>query len=744
MVRGMATSNVERARKRLLAWRLIRFGIGATLVLAAALGGVAWGTYVSIASVLPRPDQLDLITPNEGTRVISADGLVLARVAEEYREVVPLEQIPKALQWATVAAEDDTFYQHHGLSPKGIMRAIYQNVRGGRFAQGGSTITQQLARNVYLSRRKTLSRKLQEMTLALQLERRYTKDEILSMYLNQVCYGNGAWGVRVAAETYFDKPLGKLTLAEAALLAGLPKRPAGYSPYDYPERALVRRDYVLNRMHRLGYISADQAERAKEEPLKLAKRRPPRGISDYRAPYFANYVLRQVVDQFGEALVYRGGLQIQTTLNWQMEATAEKVIRQQIARFRGRHVTEGALVALLPGTGAIKAMVGGVNYRRDQFNVVTQAHRQAGSAFKPFVYTTAIDNGWKPESVISDSPVSYGDPPYRWTPKNADGRFRGRIPLRTALKLSVNVVAVKLAHEVGLQRVIDYAHRMGINEELHPYHSLALGIFGVTPLEMASSFGTIATGGVRVEPYSIERVTDSRGNVLYEHSVSAKRVLPPETCDTMKSMLADVINSGTGHAAKLKWYACGKTGTTSDYKDAWFIGFTDDLVAAVWVGNRDNTPMSRIFGATIPAPTWKAFMSEAVPVLRAEVQKASPTPAAAEQPQQEQDRTYTRQICADSGMLARPECPNVKTVTYIEGQPPYPPKEKCNLHGTSAPPPGADKPAPGSIRLSVCAESGMLATENCPHVVNRSFAPDAAPAQPCPIHPASGTAGTNF
>ena len=677
----------------------------------ALLGGLVAGVYSSMAAVLPSPHDISGMRLAEGVKVFSADGVLLGRVAKENREFVPIQQIPTDLQLACIAVEDRRFYQHHGVDPRGILAAVRDGILGGRL-RGASTITQQLARNVYLSSRRTIARKAQEAILALEIERTFSKQEILELYLNQIFYGHGAYGVRVASETYFDKPVDKLNLAQCALLAGIPQRPSDYDPFRNPQGAKRRRNEVLSRMQEQGYITAEQAQAAEEESRHLGRPRRPLGVSKYKAPYFTDYVLHQLAAEHGTDVVYRNDLRIQTTLDSRMQEAAERAVREGVRGLRGRHAGEGALIAIDYRTGAIKALVGGLDYSKSQYSCANQAHRQAGSAFKVFVYTAAMDNGYTPDSIFRDSPVSYpgaGGKP--WRPQNADRKYRGPIALRRALAMSVNVVAVKLMAEVGVQRVIDYAHRMGIRGTLDPYLSLALGTSGVTALDMATGVGVIANRGRKAEPMAVTQVTDRNGNVIFAYAPQTHQVLSEATAAVMDDMLRDVVTRGTGTGARLRgWPAAGKTGTASDYKDAWFIGYTDQLVCAVWVGNRDSKPMRRVFGGSSPGPAgiWRDFMTHAMPLIAAEL-----GPAASEAPER------------------RPTA----TERATENDRRVPPPERRDLPTTTSPPTaGTPSPSERKITLSICADSGKLATEYCPRVINKEFAPSAAPSARCDVH----------
>ncbi|MFB3881474.1 MAG: transglycosylase domain-containing protein [Armatimonadota bacterium] len=757
-----------------IVWLALRFTNVSLLVLIAAAAGVLLGTYSGIAEIIPRARDLGDIRPGQASRVLSAEGELLGQISTERRQFVPLEEMPPELQEAVIATEDREFYKHIGIDPRGIVRAGLHDLLALGPRQGGSTITQQLARSVYLSQAKTITRKIAEVVLALQLERAYTKPEILELYLNQIYFGEGAYGAQIAAKTYFDKDVADLSLSECALLAGLPKRPEHYSPFKDEQRAAERRNMVLALMTDEGYITSEQAARAKAAPIKLAKERKPLGLATYKAPYFTNYVLREVAKHYGPDALYKGGMTIYTTLNMEMQQAAEDAVRWGIeyahAR-RGWNVGEVALIALNARTGAMKAMVGGADFKTNQYNVITQGHRQAGSAFKPFVYTAALEAGYTPDSVVNDAPVSYrGAGGKTWSPKNYGGGYSGRVTFRKALYQSINIPAVKVAERVGITSVMETAERMGIVSPLEPYLPLAIGAGSVTPLEMASAFSVFATRGMRTEPYGISKIVDSNGDTIYEHKAVTWRVLDEGVAETMVDMLSDVIKRGTAAAIRrqLTFPAAGKTGTTNDHRDAWFVGFTDDLTAAVWAGNLNNSPMGRVAGASLPAPVWARFMVKAQPIMlsaqeheeerareittRASEQGAeeSPHPSAQtgsnpDSPAQSPD-TGARRICPTSGLLAGPNCPNPVEVTYDPSSGAEPPTDYCDVHG--APPgyqgtpdaqPRVEEPPPPpareeTITLPICAITNKIATGRCPLVVNRTFRVDEAPTETCDRH----------
>lgn len=779
-----------RNRKLRIAWNV--FKIGVLLVIAGSLGLVA-ATFYSVSKLIPTGDAIDVYEPAEATRIYSADGSLLAQIYEENREKVPITEIPKQLQDATVAVEDSRFYTHSGVDLKGILRALVANLRGGRIREGGSTLTQQLARNVFLSQQKTISRKLKEMLLAREMERRLSKQQILELYLNQVYYGSGAYGVKAAATTYFGKPLNKLTLGECAFLAGLPRRP---SDQDMKER-LNRRNVVLNRMAELGYINQQQLADAKAEDLHVVEQKATRSRIR-KAPHFVDYVIKELTRQLqekygpeGASMVYRAGLQVYTTLNLQMEEAAEKAINETVANARrqGKKVGQGAVVAIDPWTGDIKVMVGSLDYKKSQFNRTVQGDgRQPGSSFKPFVYTAAIDNGYGPDYVLDDRPVSYPNGGKPWRPHNYDNRWHGAVTMRRAVEQSINIPAIKMLDTIGVEKVIAYAHRMGIKSPLGRDLSLAIGTSVVHPLEMASAYGCFATGGRHAEPRCITKVVGRNDTVLLENAPQITQAIPTETADTMSDILRGVVTRGTGRTAAVIPDAHGKTGTTQDVRDAWFVGYTRDLVAAVWVGNDDYSPMgSQVFGGKVCAPAWVKLFQTALPII-AKAKKGSRSDVQIAQASDEkktsdeenkrirsdiQSSTVYRVICLDSGMLATSKCPSRKKEGFARGTEPT---VTCPIHGTAGEPAATplespdDQASPGTSgspsqggtgesasktgdsgtppapkarteEVSICVQSGKRANEYCPEVVSKTFPVNRIPPV-CTIHgPAGGSNG---
>lgn len=590
-------------------WRILG---GFLLVVLVMLTGIGCGFLT--ASMNTRPNLAEDLTPSASSQIYDINGNEIANIhATENRMPVKISQIPKDLQNAFIAVEDARFYEHSGIDPRGIMRAAWANITGGGVSEGGSTITQQLAKNAYLTQERTLKRKIQEMFLALQLEREYTKQEILEFYLNQIYFGQGAYGVEAAAKTYFGKDVSALTLNECAMLAGIPKSPNYYSPFNNLEAARARRATVLEQMAKYHYISDSEARRLKKEELKLA--RPSTGEIK-EAAYFIDYVVQGLIDKYGADAVYKSGLKIYTTIDMDMQRAAEAAMKM-LPTFEtdknGLAQPQGALVAIDPHTGQIKAMVGGRG--TDQFNRATMAERQPGSAFKPFVFAAALENRFTPNTIIEDSPIMVGD----WEPENYNRNYNGKVTLRYVAEQSLNVPTVKIAQKIGMDKAIYYAQEMGITTFVldGPTNDRGLATSlggltrGLTPLELTSAYGTFANQGVHVEATAVLKVLDRNGKVLEQAKPKQKNVISEASANDLTSMLQGVITRGTGTGAALDRPAAGKTGTTSDYCDAWFVGYTTDLVAGVWIGCDDNSDLDGMTGGNLPASVWQAFMEQA-------------------------------------------------------------------------------------------------------------------------------------
>ena len=647
------------------------------MALTAAGAGVFGGLWLTKQDDLPQVQALEEYHPSELSRVFAADGTPVAEFYLERRIVVPFAVVPRVLTDAVLAIEDARFYEHYGVDPRAIARAGWKNFRAGRVVEGGSTITQQLAKRLFLTPEKSLRRKIREAILSLQIEKRYTKDEILALYLNQVYMGAGAYGVEAAARTYFGKTVRELDLAEAALLAGLPKAPNTFSPFRHPERARQRRATILKRMREFGMIALEEEKDAARRPLPEHPHRESTG----RAAYYVEQVRRELDKAYGER-TYTGGLHIHTALRLDLQAKAEEAlskgleeIEKRLAPSRARTKAppiQGAVLVMETGTGRILAMVGGRDFGDSQFNRAVQALRQPGSAFKPIVYTAALARGFSPSDIVVDEPVSYpGAQGKPWVPTNYSGTHEGPMSLRRALAKSVNVVAIKLLDRVGIPSAMETARKLGIRTPLQPYLPLALGASDVTLTDMVTAYGVFANQGIRVEPRAVLRIADTRGRLVEEREAALEEVLSPELASQMVSLLEGVVQSGTGYQAKsLGHPLAGKTGTTNDFRDAWFIGFSPRIITGVWVGYDDHRPLGpKETGARAALPIWMAVMKEAL-----KDQPKEPFPVAA--------NLVSAEIDPASGKLARPGCPAKVRELFA---PARIPTEPCPLH---APPAG--------------------------------------------------------
>ena len=566
------------------------------------------------------------IHPPASSQIFDMNGNLITNIhATENRTLVSLDKIPKNLQNAFIAVEDNRFYEHNGVDPRGILRALYSNVVSGEVAQGGSTITQQLAKNAFLSQDRTITRKIQEFFIALRLEQQYTKDEILEMYLNQIYFGRGAYGVQAAAQTYFGKDVDQLNLSECAMLAGIPRSPNYYSPLNNLSAAMERRSEVLDQMVKYDYITPDMAVKTKREQLQLVN--PKEEEQNNTASYFIDYVTQEMIDKFGADAVYKEGLKIYVSIDMNMQKAAEQSINTLLPTYyddaNGLKQPQGALIAIDPTTGYIKAMVGGRG--TDQFNRATMAVRQPGSSFKPFTFATALEANMTPDTTIEDKPFKLGD----WQPQNYNRTFSGTVTMRQTAINSLNVPTVRLAEKVSIDKVLATAQNLGISTLVMKSapgepndKNLAASIGGltqgVTVLDMAGAYSAFANHGIYTKPVAVVKVIDRKGKVIYENKPETKQVLSERTATLLTSMLQDVIARGTGTGAKINCPAAGKTGTTDDYQDAWFAGYTPNLVTVVWMGCDDNAQMPGVTGGTIPAKIWQNFMNAALQNVPAE------------------------------------------------------------------------------------------------------------------------------
>lgn len=579
---------------------LIVFALGVALA-----GMIALKLYLMS---LPPIKNLNKLKPNIVTTFCAGDGEVIKTFAAYTYSNVSLKEVPDTLVKALIATEDKNFYSHPGYDLIGLGRSMVANLLAGHVVQGASTITQQLSRILFLSNEKTFTRKIKELQVAAQIEKTISKDEILEMYLNNVYLGSGAYGVKGAARIYFNKNLNQLTLPEMALIAGLPQAPSVYSPYNNKKLAMKRRNQVLLRMYKMRYIDKDTYEKAKASEIVLSNM--PTMYATNKAPYFCDYVMKEMYKLgFTEDEIVNGGYKVITTLDYKAQVKANEAILKNLAAWGlTRDKNQAAVFSFSPIDGRILVYAGGKDYTKSQYDRVTQSSRPSGSAFKPFIYTAAIEKGYSPNDMIDDLPFRAGD----WTPKNYGNKYRGPIPLYTALMVSSNVCTARLMEAVGVRAVIQLARVMGITTPIPYDYTISLGSNSVKLFEMTRAYGVFANGGFKVEPFAIERIESSRGTILYEaKKARSSKVLNLNTAATMTAIMKTVITNGTGRAANIGKPAAGKTGTTDDSKDAYFIGFTPDVVTGVWVGNDDNSQMGGITGGTVPALIWKDVMSVA-------------------------------------------------------------------------------------------------------------------------------------
>ena len=573
-----------------------------------------WGLIFTVAffavfaTDLPDTSRLYEVKRQPSVSYLDRSGALVAVRGSQYAPPVDLAKLPPYVPKAFIAIEDRWFYWHFGFNPWGIARSqIYNMTHKGGNLRGGSTITQQLARNLFLTPNQTYRRKAQELILAVWLEARFSKKQVLELYLNRVYFGAGAYGIEAASQRYFGKPADQLSLGESALLAGMMKGPSRYSPVAATDRAARRATIVLDEMVRLHLITPAQRDEAFRTKVRVNP-----VLANQRAQYFTDWTddqVRQLVGEPTEDLV------VETTLDLPLQASAEQAVQAGVAAARNLGVQQGALVSL-DGEGRVRAYVGGIDYLQSQFDRATQARRQAGSSFKPFVYLTAMEAGRTPQTPVVDEPITIGN----WTPRNYTGRYLGPITLEVALKQSINTVAARLANEVGTSNVAATARRLGITSPIQLDPSMALGAVEVSPMEMAQAYAPFSNGGVWAKGYGIERIRTASGRVLYDHGVDQgqrRAVIGQPALGYMVRMMRQVIQSGTGtRAATPGFDIAGKTGTTSDYRDAWFIGYTGGFVTAVWVGKDDNTPMKKVTGGGAPAGIWHAYMAAALPRLK--------------------------------------------------------------------------------------------------------------------------------
>lgn len=585
---GRKTANrKKRESKQRLATRRIILIFLSFLVITFA----GWLLYCVLT--LPDIDQAVARTRQPSTTITAENGNEVKTFGSVYSEVIRLNELPSYVPDAIISTEDRRFYAHFGFDIVAFTRAMLTNIFMGRYAQGGSTITQQVAKNLFLTSQKNIKRKTQELLLAFWLEHKFSKKQILTLYLNRVYLGAGTYGIEAASQKYFQKSSRDMNLLEAAIIAGMLKAPSRYNPIASAERAKARAKVVLQNMVNNDALTERQMKYALTLPVGEDKSYKVQG-----ADYFADWVYREVNDYIGER---DNDIYVYTTLDQKIQENAEKILREAVLAAKNRNVSEGAVV-VLNKSGEVKAMVGGIDYRKSQFNRAVTALRQPGSAFKPFVYLTALQNGWKREDRIDDVPLSIG----KWKPENYDKKYYSSVTLDEALMKSLNLATVNLSESLSRKDIIRTAKKMGISTPVENTPSLALGTFEVKVIDMATAYSAIANGGYATWPHAIKEIYTRDGYQLYQREADTEnRILDAGAVKDLTKMLEKVISQGTGRRAKIPGFAAGKTGTTQDYRDAWFVGFTDEYVIAVWVGNDDNSPMKGVTGGTLPAEIWR-------------------------------------------------------------------------------------------------------------------------------------------
>ncbi len=685
----------------------MRIFIASFLLASLMMAGILYGLFAVLGQDLPSPERRADIEPSVATRILDRNGELVAELFVEDRVPLRISQVPRSFTSAMIAIEDRRFYQHWGIDVVGVLRAAKADLLRGTTTQGASTITQQLARNLFLHHRRTWKRKVREAILALRIERAFGKDEIFEHYMNQIYFGEGAYGVEAAARRFFGISAPELTLEQSAVLAGLPGNPAAFSPRRHPENCLRRRNHVLRAMWKTGAIDEDTYLLAREAPLVLKDATP----VGRQGAYFTEMVRQQLSRRHGASEIYHSGLSVETTLDLGLQALAEEILEDHLQSLEKRNnypylrgnvdsmlTTPGlpsaealpaplrlqaALLAIDPASGAVRAMVGGRDFAESRYNRATQAPRQPASAFKPFIYTEAIRQGYRTCDILLDTPVEFENPgapegeESTWSPQNFKHTYHGPVTLRYALMKSINVPTARLLHAITPTSVVQLAYQMGVTRRLPRVLSLATGSGEMTLLEMTGAYAVLANHGIRVAPYLIDRVFDRNGQPLEVHNIASEQVLDERTAYIVVDMMRSVMRTGTGQTARTRWGfrtpSAGKTGTNDDYADAWFVGFTPDLVVGVWVGFDFRIPIGDKHtgtGAMAALPIWARFMKAAVERYGSRE---------FEMP----EGLVTVKTCLDSGFLPTASCPNVIDDVFLPGTEP---RERCRLHRGGAEP----------------------------------------------------------
>ncbi len=649
-------------------WKLFKISIYFFLIISVITAGFIIGVVNTFSKQLPEIDYYKY-KPSINTKIFDVNNNIIREFHQDENRTarVPFKKIPKHMEHAIISIEDARFYNHYGIDPIRIAGTFLKNFRKGRITGGASTLTMQLARNAFLTLDQTWTRKIKEIIMSFKIEKKFTKQEILEMYLNEIYYGHRAYGLASAAKVYFGKKAEELNLAECSTLAGIINQPHRLDLYRNPNLARKRQKLVLKMMVRHNYISPEESDEAARAPLPLSNG----NIIDLKSSYFVEHVRKFLYTKFTTKQIYTQGLKIYTTLDPKLQRDAENAFAN--AEFfkdnplEKNPLIQGGLVAIDPTNGHIKAMVGGRDYKTSNFNRVTMAIRQPGSSFKPFVYLTALKNGVKANEILIDEPLEIVDKYTKavWKPQNYGNRYNGPLTLKECLMKSLNSIAVKLIQKVGPKKVIETAHAMGIESKIKPYLSIALGAVDVTLLEMATAYTTIASGGIKFEPVAVTKIVNSNNNVIYEADYSGKRVMDEEHIYLLTDLMQAVLKSGTGTRARIDRPCAGKTGTTNDYRSAWFCGFTPNLVACLYVGHDQNKSLgARMSAGRISAPIWKLFMEEAV--------KDIPI-----RDFRKPENVIIKTVCKESGLLQGDRCTVFIDIPFIKNTEP---NEICNSH----------------------------------------------------------------
>lgn len=766
----------KRRRPRWLRFLKISFAIFFVIIVGAAVAGyVVWNQALARATAkLPSLPDIMADISKQPTVIMSADGKLLFQISAEYRKPVRIEDVPQRIIDATLAAEDRRFYDHNGVDLWAVGRQLLTNAREGRVAGGASTLTMQLAKRVYTSPEKSFRRKLDDMALAVEMERELTKDQILELYLNQVFYGSGAFGIKAAADIYFGKPLDRLTVAEAAMLARCVRRPSQENPFTDLQKAIDNRNVVLGTMLEEKMITPEEYTHATKEPVHLRKKIK-RTISGFKtAPYFVDYVLDTLHDELPGVDLSAGGYRIETTLDSRMQDLAEKQVKELVRQHRDERVNTAAFL-LCDRDGRILAMVGGVDYNRNQWNAAAQGRRQPGSSFKPFIYSAAFELGeLDPNDSLSNERYYLRDAGGRvvWEPKNSSGRYGGSVSVRTALTMSMNLPAVRVMEKVGPNTAVSFCKRVfGFTSPLEPYMSMVLGSEDVSMMEMAQGYSVFMLGGDRFKPFAVRSVTGPDGNIVKSNEPEITRgVLSASTAQTMDGLLRAVVTSGTATRARGVTNARGKTGTTSDNKDAWFIGYTDELIGVGWIADELPNPNKNgpkwvygemqhgVFGGTVTVLMWRAIVGGAQE-MRGEKERRIRETGYARSSAPKEDTTNPDD--PNQGGNGSPDDPwvlppmqpgeNPPDATPDQGAPAepgktdQPPPKQAEPPAEKKPPETVppkttggearhSDPESNMIYIEVCADSGMRATSYCPERVRRGFVRGTEPRKRCPLH----------